>query len=60
MDNPYETLRDLTRGRRIGADEVRDFVAGLGLPDDAATRLAAMTPAVYVGLAEKLVDEYLQ
>ncbi len=60
MDNPYETLRDLTRGRRIGADEVRDFVAGLGLPDDAAARLAAMTPAVYVGLAEKLVDEYLQ
>ncbi len=59
MDNPYETLRDLTRGRRIGADDVRAFVAGLGLPDDAAERLIALTPASYVGLAEKLVDEYL-
>ncbi|MCB2413432.1 adenylosuccinate lyase [Demequina sp. TTPB684] len=59
MDNPYETLRDLTRGRRINADDVRTFVAGLGLPADAAERLIALTPASYVGLAEKLVDEYL-
>jgi len=59
MDNPYETLRDLTRGRRIGADDVRTFVAGLGLPTDATERLIALTPASYVGIAEKLVDEYL-
>lgn len=59
MDNPYETLRDLTRGRRIGADDVRTFVAGLGLPADATERLIALTPGSYVGLAEKLVDEYL-
>ncbi|WP_291380222.1 adenylosuccinate lyase [Demequina sp.] len=59
MDNPYETLRDLTRGRRINADDVRTFVAGLGLPADATERLIALTPASYVGLAEKLVDDYL-
>ncbi len=59
LDNPYETLRDLTRGRRIGADDVRTFVAGLGLPADAAERLVALTPASYVGLAEKLVDDFL-
>ena len=59
MDNPYETLRDLTRGRRIGADDVRTFVAGLGLPTDATERLIALTPGSYVGIAEKLVDEYL-
>jgi len=59
MDNPYETLRDLTRGRRIGASDVREFVAGLGLPADATERLIALTPASYVGMAEKLVDEYL-
>lgn len=44
MDNPYETLRALTRGRRIGADDVRTFVAGLGLPADATERLIALTP----------------
>ena len=59
MENPYEKLRDLTRGRRVGAEEVRDFVASLGLPDDVAARLAALTPATYVGLAETLVGEYL-
>lgn len=59
MEDPYEKLRDLTRGRRVGADEVRDFVAGLGLPADVAERLSALTPATYVGLAEKLVAEYL-
>jgi adenylosuccinate lyase len=59
MDNPYETLRDLTRGRRIGASEVREFVAKLGLPADATERLIALTPGSYVGIAEKLVDEYL-
>ena len=32
MDNPYERLKELTRGRRIGAAELRDFVVGLGLP----------------------------
>jgi len=60
MDNPYETLRDLTRGRRIGADDVRTFVAALGLTADATERLIALTPATYIGLAEKLVDEYLE
>jgi adenylosuccinate lyase len=38
---------------------VRDFVAGLGLPAETADRIAALTPATYIGLAEKLVDEYL-
>ncbi|MDR3202075.1 MAG: adenylosuccinate lyase, partial [Bifidobacteriaceae bacterium] len=59
-DNPYERLKELTRGRRIGAAELREFVAGLGLPDDAAARLAALTPATYTGLAERLVADYLE
>lgn len=59
MDNPYETLRDLTRGRRVGEVEVREFVAGLGLPPEVTERIAALSPATYVGLAEQLVDEFL-
>src|SRR5690606_4777578 len=59
MENPYEKLRDLTRGRRVGADEVREFVSTLGLPDDVAARLSALTPATYVGLAQQLVERYL-
>jgi adenylosuccinate lyase len=56
MENPYERLKELTRGRRITGDDLREFVGGLGLPDDVATRLAAMTPATYVGAAPQLVD----
>ncbi len=56
MENPYERLKELTRGRRITGDDLREFVAGLGLPDDVAARLSAMTPATYIGVAPQLVD----
>lgn len=56
MDNPYERLKELTRGRRITGEDLRAFVAGLGLPDDVAKRLSEMTPATYVGVAPELVD----
>ncbi|GAA2530379.1 adenylosuccinate lyase [Rarobacter incanus] len=59
MENPYERLKELTRGHRITADDMRNFIATLGLPADVAKRLAALTPATYVGLAESLVNTYL-
>ena len=60
MDNPYERLKDLTRGHRVDAARLREFVASLGLPDDVATRLANLTPATYTGLAAQLVRDYLR
>jgi len=59
MENPYERLKELTRGHTIDAAAIRSFVAGLGLPTDVTERLANLTPGTYVGLAEKLVQEYL-
>ncbi len=59
MENPYERLKELTRGHRIGQAELREFVASLGLPDEAAQRIANLTPGSYVGLAEDLVTTYL-
>ena len=56
MDNPYERLKELTRGKRLTAEDMREFIAGLGLPDDVAARLALLTPATYTGLASELVD----
>jgi adenylosuccinate lyase len=56
LDQPYERLKQLTRGRRIDADTMREFVLGLGLPADATARLVALTPATYTGLADQLVD----
>ena len=60
MEEPYERLKELTRGRRIGQAELVEFVRGLGLPADVEERLAALTPASYVGLASRLVRDYLR
>ncbi len=50
----YERLKEFARGRDMGPQELRAFVAGLGLPDDARRRLEALTPSAYTGLAEAL------
>jgi len=54
--DPYAMLKELTRGRRVGPDELRAFVDGLDMGDEAKSRLVALTPATYVGLASELVD----
>ena len=54
MDRPYERLKELTRGRRVTAETMRDFVKALPLPKEDKARLVKLTPATYVGLAGKL------
>ena len=54
LPNPYEQLKALTRGQGITAESMQAFIASLDLPADARARLAALTPADYAGLAEKL------
>ena len=54
MDHPYERLKELTRGRRVNAEIMREFIQALPLPKDDKARLLKMTPASYVGIAEKL------
>ena len=54
MDHPYERLKELTRGRRVNAEIMRDFVKALPLPKDDKARLMKLTPSTYIGLAEKL------
>ena len=51
LENPYERLKELTRGRSIGRDEMRAFVMSLEIPDDDKRRLLELTPSSYVGLA---------
>ncbi|MFU8820398.1 MAG: adenylosuccinate lyase [Gammaproteobacteria bacterium] len=57
LENPYEQLKALTQGRRIQAEELREFVAGLPLPEEAKHRLLQMTPASYTGLAAELARD---
>ncbi len=53
----YEKLKEFTRGRDVGAPELRAFVATLGLPEDVRRRLEGLTPASYTGLAEALARD---
>jgi adenylosuccinate lyase len=57
LPNPYEQLKALTRGHGIDAQSMRDFIATLDLPAEAKQRLLDMTPATYIGLAERLARD---
>ena len=57
LPNPYEQLKALTRGQGITAGSMRGFIQSLDLPEDARARLAALTPAGYIGLAERLARD---
>jgi len=57
VDEPYEKLKALTRGRRVDGDAMRKFIKELEIPNDAKARLLALTPAGYTGLAAKLAKE---
>ena len=54
MTNPYERLKELTRGHEVGATEMREFITGLGLPAKEEARLCALTPATYIGLSTEM------
>jgi adenylosuccinate lyase len=53
----YELLKDFTRGRKVDAAALRDFVMGLPLPLPERERLAALRPESYLGLAEGLARD---
>ncbi|CAN5240995.1 adenylosuccinate lyase [soil metagenome] len=54
VENPYEQLKELTRGKRIDAETMRAFVDTLSIPDAARAELRELTPATYLGKAEAL------
>ena len=54
IENPYEQLKELTRGKGISKDALREFITGLAIPQSAKDHLLAMTPANYIGIAAEL------
>jgi len=54
IENPYEQLKALTRGKRVTAEALRDFVDGLDLPEDARRALRGLTPSAYTGNAAQM------
>lgn len=51
VENPYEKLKELTRGKGISPEALQAFIDGLEIPAEAKAALRQMTPAGYIGNA---------
>ncbi len=57
IENPYEQLKELTRGKGgIHQQSLQAFIETLAIPADAKAYLLALTPATYIGKASSLVN----
>ncbi len=54
LPQPYEQLKNFTRGAAMTRELMQDFIAALALPDEEKQRLLAMTPGSYTGKAAEL------
>ena len=54
LPNPYERLKELTRGKTITREAIQGFIATLEIPTAERDRLLAMTPGNYTGKAAEL------
>jgi len=57
IEQPYEKLKALTRGKRLSADSLKAFVGELDLPDEAKKTLTELTPSAYIGIAARLAKD---
>ena len=56
LANPYERLKELSRGKKLDAAAIKAFIESLDIPPADKKRLLALSPATYIGLAEKLAE----
>jgi adenylosuccinate lyase len=54
IENPYEQLKELTRGKGISKEALHTFINGLAVPPQAKEQLLALTPDNYIGYAASL------
>ena len=58
ISDPYALLKELTRGKRIGHDDLITFINGLDISNEAKQRLIALRPSSYTGLAAELTRNF--
>jgi adenylosuccinate lyase len=51
IENPYEKLKELTRGKAITQQAFQEFIQTLDIPQGAREKLLALTPMNYIGNA---------
>lgn len=52
---PYEKLKALTRGKKVDAKALAEFIDTLSVPEEVKRSLKQLTPSTYIGMAEDLV-----
>ncbi|CAM0872924.1 unnamed protein product [Alopecurus aequalis] len=59
IPEPYEKLKDFSRGQAVTKESVRQFIESLDLPEDVRSGLLKLTPHSYIGEAENLAKNIL-
>jgi len=57
IENPYEQLKSLTRGKRITESDLAQFIRSLDIPDDARESLLNLTPGGDTGNATDMAGQ---
>ena len=57
ISNPYDLLKDLTRGKRLTREDLADFILKLKIDQAAKDRLLVLSPKDYIGLAAELAKK---
>ncbi|MDC8830837.1 adenylosuccinate lyase [Alteromonas gilva] len=59
IEKPYEKLKELTRGKKVNAEVIAEFIDNLDMPQEAKAQLKQLTPQAYIGDAIRLVDQLI-
>ncbi|KAJ0551486.1 putative adenylosuccinate lyase [Helianthus annuus] len=57
VEEPYEKLKELTRGKAVNKESITEFINRLEIPVEAKNELLMLTPHNYVGVAAQLVKD---
>ena len=57
ISNPYDLLKDLSRGKRLTREDLANFILKLDIDQAAKDRLLVLSPKDYIGLAAKLAQQ---
>jgi adenylosuccinate lyase len=58
LDQPYEQLKALTRGKAVSRETLHEFIRGLEIPETAREALLALTPSDYTGNAADMARRF--
>ncbi len=57
LENPYEQLKEVTRGTKVTKELLKDFIQKLKLPESEKKRMIELTPRTYIGNAGQMAKD---